>query len=100
MAVLKIELSARGARNLWRGLVAFLVLSTIAIIVLGELALRRWAPWASNDGMSVLAAWVWMYHFLPVFRRQRSVLGGIGRAFLYTTGVAVVIVGALFLAHG
>ena len=100
MAVLKIELSARGARNLWRGLVAFLVLSTIAIIVLGELALRRWVPWASNEGMSVLAAWVWMYHFLPVFRRQRSVLGGIGRAFLYTTGVAVVIVGALFLAHG
>ena len=100
MAVLKIELSARGARNLWRGLVAFLVLSTIAIIVLGELALRRWAPWASNEGMSVLAAWVWMYHFLPVFRRQRSVLGGIGRAFLYTTGVAVVIVGVLFLAHG
>jgi len=100
VAALKIQLSARGARNLWRGLVAFLVLSTIAIIVLGELALRRWAPWASNEGMSVLAAWVWMYHFLPVFRRQRSVLGGIGRAFLYTTGVAVVIVGALFLAHG
>ena len=100
MPVLKVELSARGARYLWVGLVVFLVLSTIGIIVLGELALRRWAPWASNEGMSVLAAWVWMYHFLPVFRRQRSVLGGIGRAFLYTTGVAVVIVGALFLAHG
>ena len=100
MPVLKVELSARGARNLWFGLVAFLVLSTIAIIVLGELALRRWAPWASNEGISVLAAWVWMYHFLPIFRKQRSLLGGVGRAFLYTTGVAAVIVGALYLAHG
>jgi len=98
--VLKVELSARGARNLWFGLVAFLVLSTIAIIVLGELALRRWAPWASNEGLSVLAAWVWMYHFLPIFRKQRSLLGGVARAFLYTTGFAAVIVGALFLAHG
>jgi len=99
MQEIKIELSAPAARTFWRVFIAVFVLSTIAIIVLGELALRRWAPWASNAGMSVLAAWVWMYHFVPVFRRQRSVLGGLGRAFLYTAGVAVLLVGALYLAH-
>src|SRR5206468_9666177 len=100
MREIKIELSAPAARTFWRVFIAVFVLSTIGIIVLGELALRRWAPWASNEGMSVLAAWVWMYHFLPIFRKQRSLLGGVGRAFLYTTGVAAVIVGALYLAHG
>ena len=57
MQEIKIELSAPAARTFWRVFIAVFVLSSIAIIVLGELALRRWAPWASNAGMSVLAAW-------------------------------------------
>ena len=99
MRAIKLELSPSGARTFWRVFIAVFILSTVAIIVLGELALRRWAPWGGNAGMSILAAWVWMYHLLPVLRRQRSVLGGLARAFLYTGGVAVLIVAGLYLAH-
>jgi len=83
----------------WRIIVVALGLSIPAVFILVELALRRWAPWSSNQGMSALVAMVWSYHLLPILRRQRSVFGGLGRALVFSIGSTVLIVGALYLAR-
>ena len=99
MIELKIDLTTPGGLRLWRVIVVSLGISILGVVVVGELALRRWAPWASDQGMSALVAMVWAYNLLPVFRFQRSVLGGLWRCLLYTTGTAVLLVGALYLAQ-
>ena len=95
----KVVLSGRAARRFWIGFTAFFVASTIAIIVLGEIGLQRWAPWASNAGMSALVAMVWMYHFVGIFRGQRPVIAGVGRAIVVCIALSALIVGALYLVR-
>ena len=95
----KVVLSGRAARTFWRAFIAFFVLSTIAIIVLGEIALKRWAPWASNAGMSALVAMVWMYHFVGVFRRERPIIAGVGRAVVVCLVLSALIVGSLYVVR-
>ncbi len=89
--LVRIPLGSREARALFVAYVIFLVLSTIAVIVFGELALRRWASPVSNSGMSALAAILWMYNLLPIIARKRSVLGGLGRALGWTLGFLALL---------
>ena len=96
----KVILSGQAARRFWRAFIAFFALSTVGIIIVGEIGLRRWAPWASNTGMSVVVAWVWMYHMLAVVRRQQPVIVGVARAVGYSLGVGALVVGALYVVRG
>jgi len=98
MAPLRLEIGGPGARRLWRTIVVTLGLSIVAVLILVELIFRRWAPWASNQGMSALVAMVWSYHLLPILKRERSVLGGLGRALLYAGGTAVLLAVGLSIA--
>jgi hypothetical protein len=99
MLELKIDLATPGGMRLWRVIVVSLGLSILGVVVVGELLFRRWAPWASDQGMSALVAMVWAYNLLPIFRRQGTVLGGLGRGLLYTAGTAALIAGALYLVR-
>ena len=99
MAPLRLEIGGPRARRLWRAIVVTLGLSIFAVLILVELIFQRWAPSASNQGMSALVAMVWSYHLLPILKRERSVFGGLGRAFLYAGGTAVVLAVGLSVAR-
>ena len=99
MRELKIDLATPGGMRLWRVIVISLGLSIFGVIAAGELLFRRLVPWANVDGMGALVAMVWTYNLLPIFRRQGTVLGGLGRGFAYTAGTAAVIVGAMYLVR-
>jgi hypothetical protein len=99
MLELKIDLTTPGGMRLWRVIVVSLGLSILGVVAVGELLFRRWAPWVSGQGMSALIGMVWAYNLLPIFRREGTVLGGLGRGLLYTTGTAVLIVAALYLVR-
>jgi hypothetical protein len=86
-------------RILVGGAIVVLLAVVCGVFVLAELAFRRWAPWASDQGMGGLVAMVWMYHVTAIFRRQRGVLGGLLRAFAFAGATGVLIAAALYVVR-
>jgi hypothetical protein len=80
-------------------MIAALLAAVCGLVVLAELAFRRWAPWVGDQGMGALVAMVWVYHVVAIFRRQRPVVSGLVRAFTFAGATGVLIAGALYLAR-